>query len=110
MRQLLINELSKDERGRVEMFLRENTREGGVGGLYWLTIPERLWGDSQRGHEACGPFAFAVELGGDFISFELLVRSASNLHCPCTCYATSEQRVFLLDFMDRLTVEQTIQA
>ncbi|MDA8159935.1 MAG: hypothetical protein M0T76_04340 [Desulfobacteraceae bacterium] len=110
MRQMLINELTKDERERIKKFLDENVRPGGVAGLYWLAIPERLWGEAQRGHEACGPFSFAIELGGDFISLELLVRSASNLHCPCTGYATAEQRHLLLEFLDRLTGELAIRA
>lgn len=103
MRQVLINELSKEEAKVVGEFLTAHTKAAGVAGLYWLAIPRELLGEAQRGHEDCGPFAFAVEAGDDFVSFELLVRSESNLHCSCTCYANAEQRAFLLDFMDRLT-------
>lgn len=110
MRQLLINELSREEAGRVVEFLQTNARAGGVEGLYWLMIPEALWGEAQVGHDQCGPFAFAVEAGDDFVSFELLVRSESNLHCGCTCYPTLDQRDYLLAFMDRLVQEQAIRA
>lgn len=110
MRQLLINELSRDEAEKVKAFLKANSRAGAVEGLYWLMIPEALLGVAQIGHEGCGPFAFAIEAGDDFISFELLVRSESNLHCPCTCYPTPVQRDLLLAFMDRLVNEQAIRA
>ena len=110
MRQVLINELNKDEAEKARGFLGANGRAGAVNGLYWLPIPEALLGDAQTGHESCGPFAFAVELGDDFVSFELLVRSESNLHCSCTCYATSGQRDFLMAVMDSLVSEHGIRA
>jgi len=110
MRQLLINELNKDEAQKVKEFLDTNSRAGAVEGLYWLKIPESLLGEAQSGHESCGPFALAVEAGDDFVSFELLVRSESNLHCSCTSYATPAQRDFLLAFMDWMVGEQGIRA
>lgn len=110
MRQVLINELSKDEAKKVKEFLDTHSRAGAVEGLYWLLVPEALLGVAQIGHESCGPFALAVEAGDDFVSFELLVRSESNLHCSCTSYATLAQRDFLLDFMERLVAEQGIRA
>lgn len=110
MRQVVINELHKEEAQKAREFLESTCRAGAVNGVYWLAIPLDLLGAAQTGHEACGPFAFAVELGDDFVSFELLVRSESNLHCSCTCYATAPQRGFLLEFMDRLVNEQGIRS
>jgi len=110
MRQLLINELSREEAERVKAFLTANSRAGGLEGLYWVMIPAPLLAEAQAGHDQCGPFAFAVETGDDFVSFELLVRSESNLHCGCTCYPTPPQRDFLLAFVDRLVHEQGIRA
>lgn len=110
MRQLLINELTKDEAEKAKEFLAANSRKGGVEGLYWLDLPGELMGGAQEGHDQCGPFAFAVELGDDFVSFELLIRSESNLHCSCTCYATPDQRNFLMAYMDQMVSEQGIRA
>lgn len=110
MRQILMNELTKDEIQKTKEFLNVIGREGGVEGLYWLQIPQDMLGAAQIGHEDCGPFSFAVELGDDFVSFELLVRSESNLHCSCTCYATAAQREFLLTAMDRMVSAQGIRA
>lgn len=110
MRQLLINELSKDEAKKIHDFLAANARPGAIAGLFWLGLPADLLGAAQSGHEGCGPFALAMELGDDFLSCELLVRSESNLHCACTCYATQGQRDFLLSFLDRLLSELGIRA
>ena len=110
MRQLLINELSRDEALKIKEFLDANSRAGAVQGLYWLMLPETLLGEAQIGHESCGPFALAIEAGDDFVSFELLVRSESNLHCSCTKYATPGQRDFLVAFMERMVAEQEIRA
>jgi hypothetical protein len=110
MQQILINEMSADEVRKSKDFLAANSRGGAIDGLYWLMIPEALLATAQAGHEACGPFAFAIEAGDDFVSFELLVRSESNLHCSCTSYATPHQRDFLLTFMDRLVSEQGLRS
>lgn len=110
MQQLLMNEMSADEVRKSRAFLASNCRAGAIDGLYWLMIPEALLEEAQAGHDACGPFAFAIEVGDDFVAFELLVRSESNLHCSCTCYATARQRNFLLTFMDRLVSEQGSRA
>lgn len=110
MRQVVINELHKEEAAKAKEFLEATCRAAAVDGLYWLPIPLDHLGEAQVGHEACGPFAFAVELGEDFVSFELLVRSESNLHCSCTCYATAPQREFLLELMDRLVGEQGLRS
>ena len=110
MRQIMINELTREEVGRVRGFLDNHCRVGGVSGLYWLALPADLLAEAQIGHEGCGPFALAIELGDDFVTFELLVRSASNLHCSCTAYVTTRQREYLLSWLDRLLAEQAICA
>lgn len=110
MRQFLINELSPEEREKIKDFLHTNARPGGIEGLYWLPLQEVQLGPAQQGHEQCGPFSLGIELGEEFVSFELLVRSQNNLHCSCTSYATTAQRDFLLAFADRLVEEAGITA
>ncbi|MDF1577189.1 MAG: hypothetical protein P1P81_01955 [Desulfobulbales bacterium] len=110
MRQLLIDDLSCQERDSIETFLKRTLKPAPVNDLFWLGLPDDLLGESQRGHKDCGPFYFAVELGRDSISFELLVRSAANLHCSCINYADRAQRDFVLAFVDRLASEEKIRA
>lgn len=110
MRQLLIDDLSQEERDNVESYLKRTLKSSLVKDMFWLALPDDLLGESQDGHADCGPFYFGVELGKDNVSFELLVRSESNLHCSCISYATKDQRDFVLGFVDRLVDEEKIRA
>lgn len=110
MRQLTITELNNSEITTITTFLDKNTEAGAIPGIYWLNIPEELFGEAQIDHQQCGPFIFGLELGTDSLFFEMLVRSKQNLHCSCTAYATTKQRLFLLDFYDRLIAETGIKS
>ncbi len=100
MRELVINELGSDEVKAVGDYLDDKLESGGIAGVFWLALPDNFLAEAQKGHEKCGGYIFSIELGGDSVSFELLVRSRSNLHCSCTCYASEEQRQYLLNFVD----------
>ena len=110
MRQILIDELSKEERANIYSYLKRTVRAGGIEGMFWLQIPDDLLGPHQLGHSDCGPFYFAIELEEEKLVFELLVRSQNNLHCSCISYATPIQRDFLLQFVDNLVEEEQIRA
>jgi hypothetical protein len=110
MRQLLIDDLTREERDNIESYLKRTLRSSIVEDMFWLVLPDDLLGGAQHGHEACGPFRFGIELGKDKVSFELLVRSKTNLHCSCISYATKAQRDFVLGFVDRLLAEEKIKA
>lgn len=110
MRQLLIDELQKPEMERLTASLARCTTPGPIEGLFWLPVPQDLLAKTQLEHQDCGPFHFAIDLGEDSIRFEMLVRAKATLHCNCTAYATSGQRDFLLNFVDRLLREEDIRA
>ena len=110
MRQYVIDQLSREERANIESYLKRTLTPGPVEGLFWIEVPPDLLGEDQRGHEECGPFFFAAELGEESVCFELLVRSQSNLHCSCIAYATAAQRDFILRFADQMLVEEQIRA
>ena len=110
MRQILIDQLSKEERANIDSYLKRTVKTGAIDGMYWLQVPHDLLGPEQQGHDDCGPFYFAIELEEEKLAFELLVRSQANLHCSCICYATSAQRDFLLRFVDRLVESEKIRA
>ena len=110
MRQFVVDELSREELGSIDNYLKRNAKASGLGGIFWLPLPESLLGPSQAGHAACGPFLFAIEVRENSVHFELLVRSQANLHCDCTAYATPEQRDYFLAFIDRLLAEELIRA
>ena len=110
MRQFVIDELSPLERDNLDSFLKRTLKQGPMVGIYWFVLPADLHSDEQQGHDDCGPFYLAVELEDTRLSFELLVRSTSNLHCSCIAYATPVQRQFVLDFIDTMIEEEIIQA
>ena len=110
MRQYVIDQLSKEERANIDSYLKRSLKPGPVEGLYWIELPQDLLSGDQREHEDCGPFLLAVELEAESASFELLVRSHSNLHCSCIAYATPSQREFVLRFVDQMLEEEKIKA
>ena len=110
MRQLVIDELTKEERDNLDNYMKRTLKQGGMmEGMFWLSIPDDLLAEAQQGHEKCGPFFFALETftfdvnkGTKKMIIELLVRSQSNLHCSCISYATRAQRDYLLGFVDTM--------
>jgi len=110
MRYFMIDELSFLERDNLESYLKRTLKPGSLEGVFFLELPPDLLGEAQLGHEECGPFYFSVILENDAAKFELLVRSASNMHCSCIAQATPAQRAFVLDFADRMLKEEMITA
>ncbi len=110
MRQLVIDELSREEWCNLESYLKRTLRPGPLAGLFWLELPPELWGAAQRGHESCAPFCFGVELTEKRLVFELLVRSSGRLHCSCIGHAEPAQRDFLLQFFDKMLAAEQIRA
>ena len=110
MRQYLIDEITFLERDNIENHLKRALKQGALAGVFWLEVPPDLMGPAQQGHEHCGPFYFAVVLEQKSLRCEFLVRSSTNMHCSCIAWATTAQRQFVLDFIDRLLEEEMIRA
>ncbi len=110
MRYFMIDELSFLERDNLESYLKRCLKPGGLDGVFFLEVPPDLLGEAQQGHEDCGPFYFSVVLENNSLKFELLVRSASNMHCSCIAQATAAQREFVLNFADRMLKEEMVAA
>ena len=110
MRQYMIDELSFLERDNLENYLKRTLKPAGLEGAFFLELPPDLWSDNQQGHDDCGPFYFSVILEKEQVRFELLVRSANNLHCSCITWPTPAQRQFVIDFADRMLEEELIRA
>lgn len=110
MRQIVIDELRTDERGKIEEFLRHQAKPGPMAGIFWLPVPPALWSEVQQAHADCAPYFFAIEISEAAVSFELLVRTQATLHCSCIGYATAAQRDYLLGFVDRMVAEQGLRS
>lgn len=110
MRQFVIDQLSPKERQAVRLHLTKTAEAGPLENMFWLKLETEMLTETQRSHPDCGPFYLAIELGEDSVSFELLVRSQSTLHCQCIAYASPAQREFLLDFIDAMTADLALKA
>jgi len=110
MRQIMVDELTREERDNIDSYLKRTLQPGPLAGLYWMAVPQDLLAEAQQGHEQCGPFCVAVELEEETIRFELLIRSQTNLHCSCIAYATPAQRDFVLRFVDTMLEEEHIRS
>lgn len=110
MRQYLIDEISFLERDNLDSYLKRTLKPAALEGVFFLEIPGDLLGESQQGHDDCGPFYCSVILEETSIRIEFLIRSATNMHCSCIAQATPSQRTYILDFADRMLEEEMIQA
>jgi hypothetical protein len=102
MKQYVIDQLREDDYEKVRRLLELKADKTAIEGMYWVNLPERLYTSVQREHVQCQPHYFAVNLDCRRVSFELLVRSRQIIRCNCICYATPEQRDFILHYADDL--------
>jgi hypothetical protein len=97
----MIDELASDDVKRLAVSLEKKGLLGSMEGLFWIHVPEELLDAEQLEHlPRCGPYGMAVEVGGDWVRMELLVRARNQLRCSCIRYASAEQRAFAIDFLD----------
>jgi hypothetical protein len=109
MRQYQLDEISRNDIPRVREYLDEHAIAAGVADIWWVDLQEDLLSPEQFDHRDCRPFRFAVELGDDFVRFELLIRSRQTMRCACIGYATRQQRDFILAFTDRLVEDLALK-
>jgi len=102
MRQLLFDEIRQADIKKIKHYLKKHAESTPLGGVYWVNLPEGLWDETQKAHTECQPFYFAIEVGGNYVRIELLIRSRQRIHCKCIKYANSAQRNFILEFADNL--------
>jgi hypothetical protein len=102
VRQVFIDELSKQDVERLAEDLDENAELSEVAGLYWVEMPHDLLDRDQRELQADHPFCFAVEIGETWVKFEFLLRSRSNFRSICTRYAGPDQQRFILEYANQI--------
>jgi hypothetical protein len=100
MKHYVIDELRPQDYEQVKKYLDDHLDASGVKGLYWIPLKEELLTDLQAAHTECAPLFFAVALGPDLLSCELLVRTRKKLQCNCMAYATETQRNWIITWAD----------
>ncbi|RJR46840.1 MAG: hypothetical protein C4567_01675 [Deltaproteobacteria bacterium] len=109
MRQYVLDEIGRKDLPRLRDYLKEHAQASSLEGIWWVDLPEDLLNPEQYAHQDHRPFRFAVELGDDFLRFELLIRSRETMRCSCIGYATPGQRNFILAFADRLVEDLALK-
>jgi hypothetical protein len=105
MRQVVLDELQPADLDQVRRWLDQNAEPSPMNDLYWVEVTDEYLTPGQSSAADDRPFRFAVEVGDDWVKFELLVRSRPNMRSPHTTYAEARQRNFILDFMDRMIAD-----
>ncbi len=102
MKQYLIDELRLEDHEKIKAYLDETIKTSPIAGLYWILIEKDLLTGIHATHQTCGPHYFALELHEDRLACELLVRAEQSIRCNCICYASKEQRDWLIDYIDAI--------
>ena len=109
MRSYLIDEISPPDMAKIEGYLEQNAIKSHSKKIVWVQMPQDLLSVTQFQHRDCQPYAFAIELGPNWIKLESLVRNLKNLHCICNDYCTLQQRDFILNFAHKMMEHQDIR-
>ena len=102
MKQYLIDELRLEDHEKIKAYLDENIKTSPMDGLYWISLDKDLMTGIHASHQDCGPHYFALELNEERLACELLVRAEKSNRCNCICYASKEQRDWLIDYIDAI--------
>jgi hypothetical protein len=102
MKQYVIDQLREGDFLELEDYFNGNAEAGDLPGIYWVLVPEPLYGELQSDHTDCQPYYFAVNLDRQSVSFELLIRTRVRLRCGCIQYANKNQRDYILEYADGL--------
>lgn len=110
MRSLVFDELLGSEIAAALNYLDREALPSGVKNLYWLALPRELWNQAQiQAEEENGwadgeSYRAAIEVGRDWVRFELLVRSESLLNL-CGGQADERQAAYILRWAGEMARE-----
>lgn len=105
MRYYFIDEIAPEDIKKAKGFLRQNAAASGLDSLFWVRLPDDLLSPEQYKHDRCKPYFSAVEIGADWIKFELFIRTLKTMKCACPDYCSRRQRDFVVNFANSM-IEQ----
>ena len=113
MRNYLIEDISDEDYKKIVAALDEIKVNGPIEDIYYLPLPETLLQQEQKDHLGeCGPYFMALEaikgISDNQLKLELLVRGRNKIRCSCICYATSDQRRHMIEYLDQFIEELEI--
>jgi hypothetical protein len=102
MKQYFVDEIRPEEQKKIKTYLEKSHGAPDMGSVFWVPIPTDMLSPVQNAHVDCQPFYFAVDLGEDTLSCELLIRTKNRIRCDCIGYATEKQRNWIIDVIDAI--------
>ncbi|UZP68352.1 hypothetical protein N1030_05080 [Desulfovibrio mangrovi] len=100
MRLYVLEDLTAEDLKKVQGHLDAMELSGGMPGIYWLPLPKDMLNEVQLEHTECAPHCMALEIVGDSLRMELLVRARNKLRCDCVSYPSPELRAHMIQYMD----------
>jgi hypothetical protein len=100
MKQYVIDELRATDYKSLRTYLQKHYGTAAMDGVYWIPVEKTLLSDIQKAHRECRPHCFAVDLDENRLALEFLVRTQSTMRCDCICYASEEQRNWVIALID----------
>ncbi len=111
MRIYLVEELQSEHVEKIKAALAQKNLQAPIEDVFHLPLPQELLDNEQQEHiNTCAPYYLSLETGPTWIRLELLVRSASTLHCLCVKYANQAQREYSINKLDSLLQRLDIPA
>jgi hypothetical protein len=102
MKQYVIDELRPGEYQRIKHYLDDHFGPPDMGDIYWIPLDESLYTELQAAHVDCRPLYFAVHLEPESLTGELLVRTRNRVRCDCIQYASENQMLWFIHFLDSI--------
>ena len=102
MRSYLIDQIKGADIEKITVYLEENARRSHLENLFWVELPQEVLSPPQSLHVDCLPYVFSIEIGTDWIKFELLIRTLKSMGCDCGGYATELQRDYITRYADKM--------
>jgi hypothetical protein len=110
VRSYIIEEINSSDMTVLVESISQKAYKSPVEGLFWFILPEHLLSGKQKEHlDECGPYYLALEAGKNWLKLELLVRCEEKIRCDCICYASPQQREFMINFLDQLIRNQDVR-
>ncbi len=102
MKQYVVDELRPADYKALKTYLDEQYGPSEMDGIYWIPVAADILTDIQSEHLECRPQYFTVDLDGNRLACEFLVRSKNRVRCDCIDYATENQRKWLIGLIDNI--------
>ncbi len=102
MKQYVIDELRPADYEKIKAYLDETYGSSSIDDIYWISMDPDMFTDVQMDHVECHPLCFAIDLDPNRLACELLLRTQNKVKCSCMCYATEEQRNWIIQFADAI--------